>query len=84
MNDPCTPVRTAYALALASVLANSVISSQAGRDLAAQVHSQSRMLRLRHADDDSSTPPGLSGDDPSKLKPAKTISRGRSGDGTRV
>lgn len=78
--DPCTPVRSAYAAALATLLANSVLTSQAAVDAAARAAAQSRVHRMRRADVDDTIDIGMGagGPDDAKIKTSKSSrSRGQ-------
>ena len=71
-------MRSSYAIALATTLANSVLGSQASQDAAVKAAAQSRMQRMRRADDDAAEAPGGTGGDDSKIRSSKSI-RGRLG-----
>lgn len=72
LSDACTPVRTAYAIALGSVLANSVLTVQAGEDAKDKLLAQSRVSRMRRVDDDAGDA-STGGDD--KIKTAKSVKK---------
>lgn len=61
LNDASTPVRTAAGLALATILANSVLTSAAASDAKDKAVANARLSRMRRVDVDDSVDIGTGG-----------------------